>query len=124
MISKKRTVQFLDHKIENGSVFYHFSLTFPQTGITYFFNARYSQILSFHFILKNKIASIPSFPPKKWWGNLQNNFIKKRKRLLENYINEILQKEGLNSETIILSFFEKHIIQTNIEKGNGFEGLV
>lgn len=117
MISKKRTVQFLDHKIENGAVFYHFSLTFPQTGITYFFNARYRQILSLHFILKNENASIPSFPPKKWWGNLKNNFIKKRKRLLENYINEILQNEGFNSDNTILSFFEKHLIQTNIEKG-------
>lgn len=53
---------------------------------------RYSTMKDFHEVLKKEANSInfPKFPPKKFFGSTDDNFLKQRSTALEYYFNTIL----------------------------------
>ena len=74
--------QFLDHQIINKIVFYTISMVDPHSIKTYFLTSRYSSLRDLHESLKQKYpqeSDLLEFPPKKWFGNLKESFIAKRK---------------------------------------------
>jgi len=49
---------------------------------------------------------LPSFPPKKWFGNMKSKFISLRKKLLEDYFNFFLTNSMLVKDPLTLQYFE------------------
>ena len=49
-------------------------------------------------------GALPDFPPKKFFGNLEPNFISQRKKHLENYFNTLLRTVNLDKVTILKDF--------------------
>lgn len=115
--------QFLDHQIINSIVFYTISMVDPQSIKTYFLTSRYSSLRDLHESLKQKYPQemkLPEFPPKKWFGNLNESFIAKRKKLLEDYFNAFLINASLVKDPITLQYFE----MMENEKLNNINGLL
>lgn len=82
---------------------------------------RYSELLILHQELEKQFGAenLPPFPPKKCLGNQKEDFIERRKRLLEVYFNRLALKIDLRKEKIINRFIENHQ-----ESFNGPEKLV
>lgn len=99
-------LKFLDHEITNGVVFYSISITDVNAQkSTWFLKARYSQIRALHIeVEKSSQGQLPDFPPKKFFGNLEQNFISQRKKHLENYFNTLLRTVNLDKVTILKDF--------------------
>ena len=101
--------KFLDHLIINGKAYYFISVIHPENFKTYVLTSRYSNLLTLHEDLKRTLGQEMlslSFPPKKWFGNLNPKFIAARKKLLEDYFNSFLTNEKLVKNDLTMKNFE------------------
>ena len=98
-------VKFLDYKLQNGVTYYSISVTTYTNSESWIFESRYRQMLELHEqILSTFSIKLPSFPPKKWPGNLNADFISQRQKSLENYFNNLLKVVNLEKVPILKNF--------------------
>ena len=86
--------------MNEGHVEYNINLEDVLMKKTWKFQMRYSKIRNFHkecqsFLNSIKldngfIGSLPPFPPKKWFGNTEDEFLKTRQKDLEKYFQTIM----------------------------------
>ena len=55
-------------------------------------------------ISSNNSIKLPAFPPKKWPGNLNPDFISQRQKSLENYFNNLLKVVNLENVPVLKQF--------------------
>lgn len=85
-------VKFLDYKLQNGVTYYSISVTTLANSESWIFESRYRHMLDLHNqIAESSQAKLPTFPPKKWPGNTNPDFISQRQKSLENYFNNLLK---------------------------------
>lgn len=86
-------LKFLDHELTQNVVYYTISVTdINSQKNTWFLKARYSRLLLLHEQISAGFqGNLPEFPPKKWIGNRNPNFLSQRKKHLENYFNTLLR---------------------------------
>lgn len=95
-------VKFLQPITENSTTFYNISITTSLTKESWLLKERYSRIRQIHEqIAKTYKVQLPVFPPKKWPGNLDPNFVSQRQKALENYLNTVLKTINLDDIDIL-----------------------
>lgn len=52
---------------------------------------------------------LPAFPPKKWLGNMKEDFIKSRRAALEMYFNTLFKNERIVGMKEIKEYFLDHL---------------
>jgi hypothetical protein len=70
---------------------------------------RYSQLLEFNDSLIHDYGAIRIlrlFPPKKWVGNREGNFVQQRQDAIQTWLNELIADEELCDDTKIREFFK------------------
>jgi hypothetical protein len=70
---------------------------------------RYSQLLEFNDSLIHDYGAIRIlrlFPPKKWVGNREGNFVQQRQEAIQTWLNELIADEELCDDTKIREFFK------------------
>ena len=70
---------------------------------------RYSQLLDFNEKLIHDYGAIRLlrlFPPKKWIGNKEGDFVTQRREAIQNWLTEICQDEELAQEPQVLKYFK------------------
>lgn len=65
-------------------------------------NSRLKEIYSYP-------EEVPNFPPKKWLGNMKEDFIKARKAGLEMYFNALLKNERIVGMKEVKEYFLEHL---------------
>lgn len=98
-------VKFLDYKIDSGVTYYSISVTTLATSESWIFQSRYRNMLDLHNQISTAVnIKLPAFPPKKWPGNLNLEFISQRQKSLENYFNTLLRVVNLDNLPILKNF--------------------
>eukprot|EP00357_Protocruzia_adherens_P035190 CAMPEP_0115003612 /NCGR_PEP_ID=MMETSP0216-20121206/18716_1 /TAXON_ID=223996 /ORGANISM="Protocruzia adherens, Strain Boccale" /LENGTH=128 /DNA_ID=CAMNT_0002369453 /DNA_START=38 /DNA_END=424 /DNA_ORIENTATION=- len=74
---------------------------------------RYSKMRLMHTNLGREIKtkSAPEFPPKKWFGNMEDKFVVKREQLLQNYYGAV----GGIPELVKTKVFQEWIVANKIQ---------
>ena len=70
---------------------------------------RYSQLLEFNEQLMHDYGAIRLlrlFPPKKWIGNKEGDFVTQRQEAIQNWLNELCEDEETAQDPKILKFFK------------------
>jgi hypothetical protein len=70
---------------------------------------RYSQLLEFNDSLIHDYGAIRIlrlFPPKKWVGNREGNFVQQRQDAIQTWLNELIADEELCDDLKIREFFK------------------
>lgn len=95
--------------LSSGKAFTNYIILFTKLdGSQVQFIKRYSELLQFHKnLLKSKLKPIPSFPPKKWLGNMDKQFIKKRRALLDVYFSKLSKIPGLLESELLAEFVKR-----------------
>lgn len=79
-----------DH-IVGDHVEYSFEVTHPNEG-SWKFQRRYSALRTLHLnLVRVAQVSLPTFPPKKMFGNMKPAFVARRRQDLQNYFTEIVR---------------------------------
>ncbi len=95
-------IKFLDYKVQGGVTYYSISVTNLTTSESWIFESRYRNMLDVHNqIALNYQIKLPTFPPKKWPGNLDPNFVSQRQKALENYLNTVLKTINIDDIDIL-----------------------
>jgi len=82
---------------------------------------RYRQLLHLHHTLQRYYPDVPSFPPKKYFGdNTSPKFIKKRCRKLTKYLNQAFQLPGILEIDEVRTF----LTTTTSHKGEDEQALI
>ena len=69
---------------------------------------RYSIMRQIHNQLKDQNPDkIPEFPPKKWFGNMDEKFINQREKSLENYFSNCLKALSIDKSKTLKDFLLK-----------------
>jgi hypothetical protein len=70
---------------------------------------RYSQLLEFNDSLIHDYGAIRIlrlFPPKKWVGNREGNFVQQRQDAIQTWLNELIADEELCDDPKVREFFK------------------
>lgn len=72
-------VQFISYEVKNGYAEYYIKIIAPG-NISFHLRDRYSSMKNFQSLIKKNLPmknfqNLPSFPPKKWFGNMDSNFL-------------------------------------------------
>jgi hypothetical protein len=70
---------------------------------------RYSVLLEFNDALIHDYGAIRIlrlFPPKKWVGNRQGNFVQQRQDAIQAWLNEIIADQELCDDAKVRAFFK------------------
>lgn len=70
---------------------------------------RYSQLLEFNERLEQdygQIRLLRLFPPKKWVGNKEGNFVQQRMEAIQEWLNELVADEETCEDKHVLQFFK------------------
>lgn len=98
-------IKFLDYKAQSGITYYSISVTNLTTSESWIFESRYRNMLDIHNLISNSLQiKLPTFPPKKWPGNMNPDFISQRQKSLENYFNNLLKVVSLENLPILKNF--------------------
>ena len=98
-------VKFLDYKVISGVTYYSISVTTLTNSESWIFESRYRNMLDLHNqISSNLDIKLPTFPPKKWPGNMNPDFISQRQKSLENYFNNLLKVINLENTPVLKQF--------------------
>ena len=66
---------------------------------------------NFQSYLKKSLPAginLPNFPKKKYFQNLDNNFLKGREKQLENFFNNFLSNQNVVRSKLVPIYFEEH----------------
>eukprot|EP01080_Neovahlkampfia_damariscottae_P012822 gene12822-7173_t len=86
-------------------VLYTFNVINEDGIIEFTVSKRFSELYDLHCYLIEKTKKLPNFPPKIFIGNFSESNIQKRKKLLTDYMNGVLQMDGEIKE-IVLDFLK------------------
>jgi hypothetical protein len=109
MDSKVYKVKFVKYEVAGGHVAYTVKIVDSKGSEAFHIKDRYSSMRSFW---KNMVAEFdkavpPSFPPKKWFGNKEAEFIKRRMEELEHFFNSLLEDPKLASSNVTQTYFTR-----------------
>lgn len=133
MKSSSYRVKFLDCEQIDSVTYYNISITdMNAQKATWFLKHRYREMRKIHEeIASNYDGELPNFPPKKFLGNLDPDFVSQRKKHLENYFNTLLRTINIEKIPLAKNFLFKgrntseihpsNNQNPNIEKGNDFQ---
>lgn len=125
MESKGYKIRVINHNKTQDHVEY--IISFEKDGQVYRFSERYSNLKALNDLLKKEAAnnSFPKFPPKKFFGSDDENFLKKRQQELNNYFEAVCANEEFASLSSLKKFLENNIQQiepinkTNLKQSIG-----
>lgn len=101
------TVKFLSFDTNDDGVYYHVLVTIPNSEPYKVDPVRYSQLRYFHSEISSKYkGDLPSFPPKKWFGNKSNNFLSQRQKSLEHYFNTLMKTVKIDDFPFLVKFLK------------------
>ena len=80
---KCRSIQIFNHQIKDGKVIYTIEIKLNNKQ-SIIITERYSELLNLHNAM-SKEAKLPSFPPKKFFGNTDEKFLAQRQLGLNEY---------------------------------------
>jgi len=107
MSSEKRfTIKFANYENKNNHTEYTILIK-DSNNETWTIKARYSQLRHLNRSLREMVSSevsLPEFPPKKFFGNLDPSFISQRQKALENYFNNLLGNEQTRKLDPLIEF--------------------
>lgn len=107
-MSKKVQIKFIGHSTSNGVVIYKVQLYDPRDSAQWMANERYSSMRDVSKQLEKEYAGqMPEFPPKKWFGNMDEKFINQREKALENYFNNAISIVNLEQSLTLKEFLFK-----------------
>lgn len=109
-------------KMNDGHIEYNIALEDIIMKKTWRIQTRYSKLRTFHKECQSFLTnitlnesfngSLPPFPPKKWFGNTEDEFLKIRQKELENYFNTLLTSPlcvQIIDKGVLTYFFYKEI---------------
>eukprot|EP00357_Protocruzia_adherens_P007784 CAMPEP_0114974038 /NCGR_PEP_ID=MMETSP0216-20121206/1300_1 /TAXON_ID=223996 /ORGANISM="Protocruzia adherens, Strain Boccale" /LENGTH=261 /DNA_ID=CAMNT_0002334621 /DNA_START=39 /DNA_END=824 /DNA_ORIENTATION=+ len=96
MAEPKYKIKFIGHE-KSDHVKYFMDITDMASNKAWTKKERYSKIRQMHSDMKNEVGSsdMPQFPSRRWWGNLQDEFVSQRQHELENYFSTITNTSTL-----------------------------
>lgn len=104
-----RVVKF--EVVQNDYSVFMIKVAVQPFNITFHIKDRYSGIETWQSTVKNSLqnpAGLPNFPKKKWFGNLERDFLQRRSGELEMFLNMFLKHpEVLTSKLVPVYFNEK-----------------
>ena len=101
-------VQFGDYGREDGVIYYKIRVLSIHDN-SFHINDRYSNMRRLWDEVRKSSKSpdkIPEFPPKKWFGSKNRDFVEQRKSALENFFNTLLDSPDKNVYIHIIRYFK------------------
>ena len=91
---KCRSITILNHIIKDSKVIYTIEIKLSNNQ-SILVSERYSELLNLHNLMckESKEVKLPPFPPKKFFGNTDELFLKQRQTNLNNYYNIITSSD-------------------------------
>ncbi|EAR82738.2 PX domain protein (macronuclear) [Tetrahymena thermophila SB210] len=109
MIQKPFQIQFIGHEVKQGVVYYKIQIYDTKDGSQWPMSKRYSAMREIHKLLKEEFPEkIPEFPPKKWFGNMDEKFINQREKSLANYFSNCLKQISIDQSKVLRDFILKN----------------
>ena len=107
MESERYKIKVINHSKIEGHTEYIISI--EKNGASFTFHERYSNLKSLNDLLKKASNSnaLPKFPPKKFFGGEDENFIKKRQQELNVYFEAISKNPELSNLPPLIKFIEE-----------------
>ena len=107
MESERYKIKVINHSKIEGHTEYIISI--EKNGTSFTFHERYSNLKSLNDLLKKASNSnaLPKFPPKKFFGGEDENFIKKRQQELNVYFEAISKNPELSNLPPLIKFIEE-----------------
>lgn len=116
-------IKIKDYEDKSGSVEYIIEVNDKITGDIWKFYRRYSVLRENHDFFKNLDVKVPDFPPRKFFGSRDPEFLAQRKACLEKYLNEVAKIAMLVENSIIKEFFiPKDAALLKLAKAGGWGG--
>lgn len=111
MESKKTyNVMFVKYFTNDGATKYLVKVVDTSGKGSFHILDRYSSMRRYWCDMKEEYGkeALPEFPPKKWFGNKNPDFIKTRKERLEHFFSQLLKDPKLASCEITQRYFDSH----------------
>ena len=107
ILFKRYKIKVINHSKFEGHTEYVISI--EKNGTSFTFQERYSNLKALNDSLKKATNSnaLPKFPPKKFFGGEDENFIKKRQQELNNYFETISKNPELSNLPPLIKFIEE-----------------
>lgn len=88
-------------------------------NISFHIRDRFSGLQNWQNLVRNSLqndAGLASFPPKKWFGNDDPEFIKKRSQDIEMFLNMFLKHpEVIKSNRVVVYFKEQAVEKIDVQ---------
>ncbi|OMJ96062.1 hypothetical protein SteCoe_444 [Stentor coeruleus] len=98
-------IRIKDYEDKSGNVEYVIEVNDKITGDCWKFYRRYSVLREVHDVFKSLDGKVPEFPPRKFFGSRNPEFLAQRKADLESYLNEVAKIAMLMENSLIKDFF-------------------
>lgn len=107
-------VKFLKYERREGQVLYTIRIV-GSSSKSFYIRDRYRAMRDYWKSMQKeyKAAVSDNFPPKKWFGNRDEEFIKQRMVDLEHFFNTLLADETLASSSITKNYFNAKKVKVN-----------
>ena len=117
MDKKTYKVKFVKYEVSGGHTEYTMKVVTSGSSETFHVRDRYRTMREYW---KNMVSdygkSVPStFPPKKWFGNKESDFIRHRMEELEHFFNTLLEDPKLAASPITQTYFSNR--KVHIKEG-------
>jgi len=121
MEKKTYKVKFLKYEISNGHTEYTIEVVPNDKSKPFQIRDRYCEIRKYWKNMVEEYGNtiVPStFPPKKWFGNKDPEFITHRKEKLEHFFNSLLEDPKLATSPITQTYFKSKRMKEKPSKPN------
>lgn len=117
MAKETYKVKFLKYESKNGYVDYTIKVIGNKSNDFHICD-RYSSMRDYWKNMVNEYQDSvpPNFPPKKWFGNTGDEFIKQRMTDLEHFFNNLLAEPSLAASPITKAYFKQKKVKVNEKK--------
>lgn len=111
MESTKYKVNIINHTRIDGHVLYVASVENLKNGVNITFTDRYSNLRNLYDIMKKEASNknFPSFPPKKFFGTDDENFVIIREKELNEFFEKINNNEKFSNLPSLKKFIEEKL---------------
>ena len=111
MESKRYKININNHTRIDGHVAYILTIENINTGIIITFNERYSKLRNLYELMRKEASAknFPQFPPKKYFGYEEENFVVKREKELNDFFEQINKNENFSKLPSLLKYIEENI---------------
>ena len=116
---KCRSIQIFNHQIKDNIVTYTIEIKLNNKQ-SIIIKERYSELLNLHNAM-SKEAKLPNFPPKKYFGNTDENFLNQRQLSLNEYYEIITSSHIYSNLPSFRSWIFNKFKNVKIEKKEVFK---